>query len=382
MTTAMKRRFIYNCDGGNLYNNQAPLLRPDDLYPYVDEVVDRNITSFFISPNLGMNANLPGAINEMFGTNASPTLAEKIKPGVVTKSGSLERLAANLQSLVDAGHDPLELVLARAKHKQREVFISFRMNEVHNVSDPDSLLFSRFWKGHPEWHIGTPGDKLPDVYLQIIGSTITQRHRELLASWQPGGLNYAIPEVREHRLSQLRECCERYSVDGLDLDFQRAPIYFRPGEEQDHVKTMNAWIREVRQMTQEVSRTRAEPLLLSARVLARPEQNTAIGLDPFAWAAEGLVDFLTIGHFLRNDFLLPVAEFRELLPADLPLYACIEITQEPHEYRTIAKQLWQAGADGLMLFNFFCYRERGKEPPFELLDVLGDPETLLQKGEW
>ena len=363
MTAAKSRRLIYNCDGSNLYINQAPPLGPENIYPYVEEVVDRNITTFFISPNLGM-----GIVSEMDGTN--------VNHGVAPDRDSGDPLIVNLRSLVDGGHDPLELVLARAKQRGRETFISFRTNEVHGVDNPDTTVFSGFWKAHPEWHIGTPGEKLPEVYMQIIGSTITQSHRELLAGWLPGGLNFAIPEVREHRLAQLRECCERYSIDGLDLDFLRFPMYFPQGEEQDHVETMNAWLREVRQMTREVARTRGQPLLLSARVMARPEQNTAIGLDPFAWAAEGSLDFLTIGHFLRNDFLLPIGEFRELLPADLPLYACIEITKEPHEYRTIAKQLWQAGADGIMLFNFFCYRERGEEPPFELLDVLGDPRSL------
>ncbi len=376
MTSTRQTRFIYNCDGGNLYTHQAPPLRPEDLHQWVDEVVDRNITTFFMSPNLGMNANFPGTVNELYGTNVSSALGEKIKNGIATKSESGERLAVNLRSLVEAGHDPFGLVIARAREKQREVFISFRTNEVHNVNDVDSMLFSRFWKEHPEWHIGTPGEKLRDVYMEILGSTITQSHRELLAGWLPGGLDFAVPEVRQQRLAELRECCQRYRTDGLDLDFQRFPIYFRQGEEHNHLDTMTEWIREVRQMTSEIAAERGQSLQLSARVLARPEQNTAIGLDPFAWAAEGLLDFLTIGHYLRNDFLLPVAEYRQRLPADLPLYACIEITQEPHEYRDIAKQLWQAGADGIMLFNFFAYRERGKEPPFELLDVLGDPDAL------
>ena len=32
------------------------------------------------------------------------------------------------------------------------------------------------------------------------------------------------------------------------------------------------------------------------------------------WAKEGLIDFVVISHYLRNDFPLPVAEYRRLLP--------------------------------------------------------------------
>ena len=44
-------------------------------------------------------------------------------------------------------------------------------------------------------------------------------------------------------------------------------------------------------------------------------------------------------------------------------------------YRRIARELWDAGADGIMLFNFFTTREYGAEswePPFEVLRELGD----------
>jgi hypothetical protein len=111
-------------------------------------------------------------------------------------------------------------------------------------------------------------------------------------------------------------------------------------------------------------------------VLAKPEQNLEIGLDPATWANEGLVDFVVISHYLRNDFPLPVAEYRKLLPQGMPIYGSIEYEPRPDSYRRIARRLYQDGVDGIMLFNFFARRESGKEPPFELLSELGDAERI------
>jgi hypothetical protein len=93
-----------------------------------------------------------------------------------------------------------------------------------------------------------------------------------------------------------------------------------------------------------------------------------------------MLDFVIISHYLRNDFPLPVAEYRRLLPPDLPLYASIEVEGAPDAYRRIARRLWRDGVDGIMLFNFFTAREGGKEPPFELLNELGDAQMVADSS--
>ena len=48
-------------------------------------------------------------------------------------------------------------------------------------------------------------------------------------------------------------------------------------------------------------------------------------------------------------------------------------------YRKGARHLWNEGADGIYLFNFFTTRERGSEafePPFSVLREIGDPKTI------
>ena len=327
-----------------------------------------------------MPLTYPSEVTEMIGslmTDDQWAHVMKVGPEPERK-GTQERGLANLRGLVDAGHDPIGLVVDRAREKGMEVFITLRLNEIHDVQNPDSLIVSEFWKAHPEYRVGKPGDEITQTFKEIIGGRPDYPVHPIVASWFPGALNFAFPEVRAERLAELRECCERFNIDGIDLDFQRFPIYFPQPDGPQHTETMTNWVREVRQMTKEVGEKRGKPLQVSARILAKPEQNLAIGLDPVTWAKEGLVDFLVISHYLRNDFALPVQEFRKLMPASMPLYASIEVEPYPDNYRNIARQLWQDGTDGILLFNFFTGRENGREPPFELLNELGDPNTIKE----
>lgn len=369
-------RFIYNSDANHMYYYKKPPMTVADLQEYVDEVVGTGVTTFFASPNWGMPMAYPSEVTEMIGSQLSPEQLADFRTIGREKEKSVERAFANFYALYDSGHDPFGVMIDRAKEKNLEVFVSHRPNEVHDVQNPDSLVVTKFWRDHPEWRVGTIGDPISPTIVEIVGGRKDYRVNPIVAKWFPGALNFAIPEVRVQRLAELRECCERYPIDGLDIDFQRFPIYFPQDEGHEHTDTMTAWVRDVRAMTGEVGQQRGRPLLLSARVLARPRQNLAMGLDPVTWAEEGLIDFITVAHFLRNDFTLPIQEYRDLLPADLPVYASIEVERTDDDFRRIARELYADGADGLMMFNYFSSRGRDEEPNFELFKELSDPALL------
>ena len=370
-----KKRFIYNSDGGNIFIDKQPPMKPKDVYSYVDEVAGTDVTTYFICPNFGMPLMYPGKVTEMLGQGPSVERSALVDKAGAKNKSTTERAIVNLRALVAAGHDPIGLVVDRAREKKLEVFITFRLNEAHEVDRPESLIVSHFWRQHPEWRVGKLGEPIGDLIKEILGPRVNP----VVHGWFPGALNFAVPEVRQLRLAELKECCERFPIDGLDLDFQRFPIYFPQGKGADHVATMTAWVREVRAMTQGVGRRRGRPFLLSARILAKPEQCRLIGLDPATWVREGLLDFVTVSHNLRNDFPLPIAEYRRLLPG-VPLYASIEVEPRPEKYRAIARRLWEDKVDGLLLFNFFTWREGGREPPFALLRELGDPTKIKAGG--
>ncbi len=364
-------RFIYNSDAGNLFVSQPPPMKPGDLYRQIDVVAETGVTTFAMCPNVGMVMNFPSAHARMLGDEEDPEIRARIETEGVEKAGSA-RAALNLKSLRDAGHDPLGLIVERVKQKNMEAFLSFRVNEVHGVDNPDTfsnqLILSKFWRDHPEWHVGQLGDTLSPLHQEIMGP----RTNPIVGKWFSGGLNFAIPEVRQRRLNQLRECCERYDIDGLELDFQRFPVFFKYGEEASHLPTITSWVHEVHAMTHEVGKKRGRPILLSARILARPEQNLGVGIDPMTWAKEGLLDFVVVSHYLHNNFTLPIKEYRRLLPRDLPLYASIEVERNADTYRSIARKLYDDGADGILMFNFFTSRK----PQYELLKELGNRETI------
>ena len=373
--SSRQRRFIYNSDAGNMFVAKRPPMKPEDLYSDIDAVANAGVTTFCISPNVGMVMNFPSKHARMLGDEEEPSIRNRIKDEASKKPGTT-RAAVNLKTLVDMGHDPLQIIIERAKKMGMEVFISFRVNEVHWADNPEGfsqqLIISRFWRKHPDWHVGKQGDALSNLHTEILGP----RTNPIVGKWLASGLNFAIPEVRQRRLDQLRECLERYDIDGLELDFQRFPVFFKYGEEGKYLPTMTNWMREVRDMSLEVAEKSGRPLLLSARIMARPEQNVGIGLDPVTWAQEGLVDFLVVSHYLHNNFPLPVREYRGLLPDDLPLYASIEVEREVANYKKIAEQLYLDGVDGILIFNFFTSRDQGNEPQYELLKELGDPDSI------
>lgn len=363
-------RLMYDSDGGNLFIYKKPPMTPEMLYPYIDEVAETGVTSFFMSPHYGMPMIFPTKVARMIGEDVNPEFESKIS--LDAKPKTIERGVANLRSLIKAGHDPFGLVVDRAHQNGMEAFVSFRLNEVHWVEKEDALILSHFWKEHPEWRIGKNGDPLSQVYLDILGP----RTSPVVAGWLPGGLNFAIPEVRAHRLAQMREMCERFDIDGLDLDFQRFPMYFKIGEEIKYTETMTNWIREIREMTNEVGVKRGRPILLCARIMAKPGQNTAIGLDPVTWANENLLDFVIVSHYLHNNFSLPIREYKKLFPKGYPIYGSIEVEKKEEDFRNIAQQLWQDKVDGISLFNFFTSRERGVEPLFNIIPEIGSPQIL------
>lgn len=378
------QRLIYNSDGVNIFIDHPPPMEPDDVYRYVDEVAETQVTTFFMCPNFCMKMLYPSEVTEMIGTTLDERRWEEIERLARQTDGArhtTERAMVNLRELVAAGHDPVGLVVDQAQAKGLETFLTFRLNEIHDVQNPESLLVSQFWRANPQWRVGRIGDPIQPPFKEIIGGRPDHQVHPIVASWFPGALDFSVPEVRALRLRELRECCTRYPIDGLDLDFQRFPIYFPQDEGREHIETMTAWVREVRLMCREVGEERGRPLLLSARILARPEQNLAIGLDPFQWAREDLVDFVVVSHYLRNDFALPIAEFRSRLPADLPIYGSIEVERDVDAYRRIGRRLYNDGVDGILLFNFFTTREGGTEPPFSLLHELGDPATIQSIAE-
>ncbi len=331
-------------------------ISPAELCSRVDEVADAGVTTYLFSPNPGQNMGYPSTVCAMFRYSATD-------PVRMSRSDSIfARIGGNFAHLVKLGYDPTGVVVDRARLRGLETFLTFRMNELHDVDIPGSPLLSEFWKSHPQYRVGG------------------------YEGWGAMALNYAEPQVRDYYFALLEEVCTRYDIDGLELDFMRFPYYFPRDtlKMKNYAGLMTAFIRRVHAMTVARGRERGRPLLLTARVPSTLKGCDYVGLDPPAWARERLVDFVTIGPFLSTEVDIPVLEFKKACPG-IPVYTSIEYTLGDRPMtreitRAAAATLFAAGADGIYSFNHFCQRESGPED-FGVFAEISRPEALRRKAK-
>jgi hypothetical protein len=190
-----------------------------------------------------------------------------------TQSTDVLRLAC------DEGHRGGALVLA-----------GMRMSDAHHGAAwqpaSDNELFASFIMAHPEW----------------------------CNTWQDGSkdatLNYAVPEVRAHRLAILRELALNYDVDGLELDWMRWCRHFPAGKQREHLAEMTEFVTAVRQMLDEVAHIKGvERMILGHRVAPTMEENLNFGCDLPTWMKNGCADFVSPMDFLFADPNIRTEEF-------------------------------------------------------------------------
>lgn len=269
--------------------------------------------------------------------------------------------------LTNLGTDSLTVITGFAHENGMEAFWSMRMNDTHDSGD-DALLCD--WKqAHPEYLMGKKGDKFPH------------------GGGRWSAVNYGLPEVREKVFRILRDVATRYDIDGLELDFFRHPVYFKPQMTgapvtQEQCDMMTGLLRRLRAMTVEVAEKRGRPLLIAVRVPDSTGFARAIGLDYEQWLKEDLIDILTgTGYFHFEPWENLVALGHQY---GVPVYACLSGSRvvssknpgagSPDKmplWHGEAAQAWQAGVDGIYTFNVFNPRD-------ELFRTLGSPETLME----
>ena len=356
--TPKPRRILYNCDGDGWMvlkkgGGGPTQITADDLKADVEEIAcpGSQVDTLLICIN-ARAMYYPSKVGTMRGTLASPE--ERKKWEFPTE----QQRFRNVEAMFAQGVDPYTLILAEAKKRGLEALLSYRMNDCHGVS----FLQCKFWLDHPEYRLGkgTPG----------------------------AGFDFDHEAVRDYTFRLIEEAVQRYDCDGIELDFNRFPTFFQKGTEAERIEKINGLVHRVRQMLDAEGKKRNKRLVLAARVPTSYQECRKIGLDPVVWAREGWIDFLTVSEFLHVRYDLPVKPWKELIE-QVPIYGSIEVAERggsktPYltaaKYRRAARHLWNDGADGIYLFNFFRGFEVGnkkqRDPPFEVLKELGDPKTL------
>jgi len=286
-----------------------------------------------------------------------------------------------------AGNDMVDVFVKHCRLKGQSPFVSFRLNDGHHLenaglSTPAAVYCTKFYTEHPEYRIGPK------------------------KTWDQRVHNWAIPAVRDHKFSFIRELCESYDIDGLELDFMRHTSHFRLDEttSAERARIMTEFVGRVRGTLDATARN-GRRRWLCARVPCFPSLHDRSGIDLPSMVEAGL-DMVNASGFYFTLHHTDLAQIRKLVPG-VALYleaahatwtgpsipgkydSSSFLRTTPSQYYTAAHLAYNSGADGMSLFNFVYYREHGtpgrgpfNEPPFEVLKHLGDARWVEKQPQW
>ena len=182
--------------------------------------------------------------------------------------------------LIQDGHDLMRVYIEGARKHNLTIYASFRMNDAHACDE------ARGWYGRSR-------QKMENFDL-LLGSPVPVgvHGADWSFSWR---WNYAKPEVRERFLGLFDETLTRYDFDGLELDFSRAPPFFRPGEIIENIPMLTQFMRDSREIVKRHSASKGRKLHLIVRVPVGIGENLEAGIDTETWIREGLADILVLG---------------------------------------------------------------------------------------
>ena len=345
-----KRRIIMNNDGNDLLrpatSEAGPPTPEEFLAARTTPLVGSQVDAIFYSD---------GVFNSYTHRSTETERRGEVSGGRVDVANQLQ----------DRGKDSLELILDFGRKHNMEIFWSMRMNDTHDSGAAYAHLLSQWKRDHPDLLMA------PERKYFRYGS----------GRWS--SVDYAKPAVRDKVFAILDDVISRYDVDGVELDFLRHPVFFKPQLEggkatAEQCEMMTGLIRRIRARLDEKAGEAGRPLLLAARVPDSVSYCKAIGLDLEAWLSEGLLDILVGSGPYR---LEPWDNWADLGHRyGVPAYACLsdsrlggkyvpEGVDELELWRGEAWRAWMAGVDGIYTFNRF-------DPRDPIFRELGDPKLL------
>jgi hypothetical protein len=380
-------RLLYSNDTTNITGCTSPFhkkgepFRREMLEASVDEVADTGVDAHFLQPGLGVVPMWPSKVLPLAEHYA--WIRERYGQGPDTFG----------RFTLDGG-DVVKMFIERCRQRGQAPFISLRLNDAHHKEfvDPKpgakpgasiGMSVTRFYAEHPEFRIN-PGS--------LRGADLV--------------LNWAVPEVRAEKFALLRELCENYDLDGLELDFLRFYSFFRIEEStrEQRCAIITGFVREVRALLDRTSR--GPRRWLCVRVPCYLPALDLLGIDLPALTAAGVDLVNASAHYFTTQQHDLAAIRRQVRDATLYFELCHSVWNGPklgegydvfpfrratrEQLHTAAHLAFARGADGMSLFNFAYYREHGGagrgpfgEPPFDALKGLRDAKWLAgQPQHW
>ena len=297
---------IYNWDGAPHGHHEVPQTMEQFLGSMYAPLEDTQV---------GANFWCIGEHVARYGSEVLETLGEHVERQY--HSAHAYTFDENVLAMIERGEDPQAAAIERGRELGMHVYASVRMNDNHfNGLQVEDLATSRHGsitqmrRDHPEWVLG---DGAPSDWFAL--------------SW-----NMAVPEVRRHRFEHVRELCERWDWDGVELDWQRHGYHLHKDYGYKMRYVLTDLQRSIRQATDRIAEERGRPFYVAARVSGTLEMCKRIGYDIETWVDEGLVDILIPAASSGTDPLLDIEGFKRLTEGtDIAVYGCIYgSTDGPH----------------------------------------------------
>lgn len=336
------RAVIHNNDGCDAY-----------LYP-ADQIF--SISDFLNYRSSGLNNSDVSVVSYCSITSSFGQFTHNTKAGeFLTLTHQRPGKRNVVPEFVKLGTDPLEVTCKFAHGNGFEFFWSNRINDTHDSGHrPDNPYerWSKLKSEHPEYLFGSAGESLP------------------YGRWSAVDFNHQ--EIRDLCVQYYTEVCENYDVDGIELDFFRHCYLFKEVARgavanSAQLDMFTEMLTQIREMTERVGMKKGKPILILVRVPDSYEYCQGVGIDLEKWMAKGLFDIVVGSDYFRlNPWEYLVAAGHKY---GVKVYAGLSEPRVSKEhpslkrlqnpvYRARAAAAWEAGVDGLYIFNEYNTRSQ------------------------
>ena len=337
----MKKRTIYFNDARHYYLFVfEPPMDLQDAWVPIDECAGTSVNTFVYGVSRADGLFYPSKTSMRFGEDIQPF-----------QQNAYYRVWHNMQSLIDRGLDPLQVLIDRAHDKKMDFFASLRLGAYGGMNPADSVA--------------------------------------------NGGRGWVHEKIRTKIFDILSELTLDYNTDGIELDFAAPPGGSPPCLQKEDVpkytNVITEWVASASQMAKNRNPDKAE---VGARIYPTKELNINHGYDIDTWLDEGYIDYVTPMLYAHNltDTNRPIEWLVDIAHKnDVSVYPMLEPyynrEQRPHHTREWAtpemlrasvSNFWNMNVDGI--YTYFLKWPLGNQER-EILTELSDPDLILEKDK-
>ncbi len=344
-------RIIFNEDSNHFIYSRAKAgyteIKKQDLVDFIKQYEGTNVTDFMLC----VGASIPWYDSKRI-KNIMTQYKEWIRDGKdkLYEGGETALVFSCIKLLIDYyekyGESFYDTWIPTLHKIGIRPWISIRMNDIHECTQEDSILFSDFYRANR--------------------SRNRASHRGAIGYYDYA-LDYMNENVREHYLTVIEDALEAFDADGLELDWMREIYSITIGREYEGIAVMNAFMRDVYAMVKRMEEKRGHKISIAVRLPDTPEKALRLGFDVFDWVDNGLIDLITVTpRWSSVDNDMPIDVWKRIFKnKPIEIAAGLEILIDAYNRRprqfvfntfetaiaSACANLWQ-GADATYLFNY------------------------------